>query len=318
MALTFDPGGRQLVSGYADGVVRLWDVPVHYAGSTDQLQTVQFSPNGRLIAAAGRDTHIYMWRPDDPAHPTVLSGHKGIVWRLAFSPDGHTLASASDDGTVRLWSLDDPSAAPHTVVTDAAPMRDVAFSPDGRSLATAGNALRVWDVGDLAAPPPTLNPGPAPALAVTFGPDGHTLAAGYVDAAIDVWDLSRSGTPAQVLLGHTQAVVDLAVSPDGRLLAGASDLDVRLWESTASRADPTQRAPHDSVLRGHTNTVNDVAFTPDGRSLAIAGRDHTLRVWDLDPDILVARICATAGHNLTAASWQQHFRDEPYQAPGCP
>ncbi|MFE6838535.1 trypsin-like peptidase domain-containing protein [Streptomyces sp. NPDC057705] len=148
----------------------------------------------------------------------------------------------------------------------------VAFSPDGHTLATAGdNAVRLRDVttGKIRA---TLTGHTNPVNSVAFSPDGHTLATAGNDA-VRLWD-ATTGTTRTTLTGHTNSVFSVAFSPDGHTVATASpDHTARLWDVTTGKVRTT--------LTGHTGPLFSVAFSPDGRTVATASTDQTVRLWDV-------------------------------------
>ena len=163
------------------------------------------------------------------------------------------------------WASPNPSLG--------SPVTAVAFSPDGRLLASASwdNTLRLWDAATGAAVR-TLEGHQDSVYAVAFSPDGRLLASASWDNTVRLWD-PATGAAVRTLEGHQERVSAVAFSPDGRLLASAAwDYTVRLWDPATGAAVRT--------LEGHQNSVNAVAFSPDGRLLASASTDNTVRLWD--------------------------------------
>ncbi len=172
----------------------------------------------------------------------------------------------------------------------------VAFSPDGRWLATASedSSARLWDVSaaDPTAAPIVLSGHADGVTAVAFSPDGRWLATGSRDSSTRLWDVSAADPAAApiVLQGHADIVWAVAFSPDGHwLVTGSEDSSARLWDLSA--ADPAA-AP--IVLPGHAYSVSDVAFSPDGHWLATAS--DTARLWDVSAADPAATPIVLYGH----------------------
>ncbi|MFF8278889.1 trypsin-like peptidase domain-containing protein, partial [Streptomyces lateritius] len=154
-------------------------------------------------------------------------------------------------------------------------VRAAAYSPDRRTLATAGadKTIRLWNT-DTGKTRTTLKGHSDGVNAMAFSPDGSTLATAGADRTIRLWDTDTGKTRA-TLEGHTQGVTAVAYSPDGRILATVgADSTTRLWEAADGKAL--------AILEGHTQALTAVAFHPNGRTLATGGADTTVRLWDMD------------------------------------
>ncbi len=153
-------------------------------------------------------------------------------------------------------------------------LETVSLSPDGRRFAAGGGGGGVW-VGSIdgVQPPRKIVTGATYVYAVAFSPDGSRLAIGSNARPeyLGIWD-PATGEKISGFAGHTDSVVSLAWSADGRrLLSGSYDYAARLWDVTSGQSQE---------LRGHDGWVTSVAISSDLRQLLTGSQDGTLIVWD--------------------------------------
>jgi len=285
-SVAFAPDGRTLASVLGDGTVQLWDVATgqEMQALEGDANSVAFSPDSRMLSSASSDRTVQLWDVATGQVTQNLEGHSGQVYSVAFSPDGQTLASASQDGAVHLWDIEacrirqtlkSCSSFKSLRFLAGDPVNGIAFSPDGRTLASApgGGTLQLWDVatGQVTQ---NLEGHSGQAHSVAFSPDGQMLASTSFDYVVRLWDVAT----CQVIqvLGHSQRVNGIAFSPDGQTLASASFDAVQLWDMGASQVTYTTQN-----LKGHSRDVGSVAYSPDGRMLASGSYNGAVRLWDL-------------------------------------
>jgi WD40 repeat protein len=165
----------------------------------------------------------------------------------------------------------------------------VAFSPDGKLLASAGNdqTIKLWDVA-TGAELRTLVGHSFFVLSVAFSPDSRIVASGSYDKTIKLWDVA-TGKELRTLRGHLHGVKSIAFSPDGRLLAsGGYDKTIKIWDVATGNVLRT--------LVGHAGMIWAVAFSPDGKHIASTSPDDkTVRLWNLATGDQSLSLTADAG-----------------------
>jgi WD40 repeat protein len=226
---------------------------------------------------------------------TRIGGYSSVVTAVAFSPDGTMLAVASDAdeivgknfATAISWGgskvkVYDPRTGMLLAnLSGYGSVRTVAFSPDGKTLATADceQTIRLWDVVSWAEQG-VIEANTIFSEGLAFSPDGKTLATAGYDETVQLWDVATK-RPLALLGGHKRGINSLAFSPDSTLLASAAE-GVKIWD--LRRRKMLASLPCDSE---HANCV---AFSPDGKVLAIGECwwncidpffYPTVRLWDV-------------------------------------
>jgi len=214
----------------------------------------------------------------------IIIDSKKVELKLMF--EGDDAVTIIGNTTIKLkresgatTSVTAPAANPvyklaQTLTGHSSYVMSVAFSPDGKTLASSGGdtTVKLWDAATGTEIKTLKGHGYHVVLSVAFSPDGKTIASGSHDQTIKLWNVA-DGKEIRTLTGHSKQVRSVAFSPDGTTLAsGSEDRTIKLWNVADGKEIRT--------LTGHSGYVMSVAFSPDGKTLASASNDDTVKLWD--------------------------------------
>ncbi|HWT01986.1 MAG TPA: TIR domain-containing protein [Pyrinomonadaceae bacterium] len=324
-----------------EGEAAIWDIkaplPIAHRlreSPAQKVNRIAFSPDGKLMATGGcgelangaplegcRRGEVELW--DTASFKIVgrLPDTPHEITSLAYSPDGKTLAAGScakieksDTGKacrqdeIRLWNLDTGQLVSQPLTAHGAFIKMLAFSPDGRILASAGgDSIILWDSGTrqvlgkltLGHQFEAASQSIVGVHTMAFSPDGKTLVSGGCGklerragqpnnscgiGELRFWDVATRQMIGAPLAAHTDQTISLAFSPDGKTLASASgeyDDAIKLWDVATRQA--TGRP-----LTGYDTDMVKMTFSPDGKTLITAAtmqgenKTYNIFLWDLD------------------------------------
>jgi WD40 repeat protein/serine/threonine protein kinase len=288
-AVAYSPDGKFLASGDLIAF-KLWN-PMTF----EEIRTVEspagllaFAPDSRILFASHTNAqpltgHTFTrWDVATQKELPALSAHVSVEPDLAFpclSRDGKVLFVAKHHAATHVKSIDTSTGKElFPRLGHVAPMHVVTISPDGRTLASAGEdrSVKLWDLAKNQVSH-SMSAHTDVVFGLAFSPDGKLLASGSRDGTIAIWNLA-DGTEVRALHGHSHSLSRIQFSPDARTLAGGGESGaVKTWDVATGKDGPP--------LAGHAGVVRCVAFSADGNLLASGGEDQTVIVHHLSEGI---------------------------------
>jgi WD40 repeat protein len=295
-ALAFSPDGRSLATGSKEGGVKLWSTAPRPGKTTrlalpPNLREVRFSPGGQAFFTLNRDGEVKVWDTltlrERATHRVSLTR----MTRIALSPakDG-LLAIGGEEGSISLFEVGSKRVS-GVLEGHVGPVFSLAFSPDGKLLATLGTdkTLRLWDVAGRRERLTLEYHGANLWNDLCFSSTGKLLGVALEDFTVALWDVAK-GQSLAGLPGDKAEVQSVAFSPDEKWVATAGNAaTAKLWNLESKELVRS--------YKGQLLGLMALSISPDSRRLVAGTGEGTLKLWDL---LTGQEVLTLKGHSYLA------------------
>lgn len=302
-SIAISPDGKTLASGSIDRTVKLWNLEsgkqvFSLGGNLDAIGPIAFSNDGRTLISSSCqwDNTVKVWNLETGAKvksieiPKPAEEPEHVIESLAFSADGKSFSAQCRDTKINIWNTYTGELV--NFIPSDGQIVSVAFSPDGRTIASAESfAPKLWnrETGKLIR---TFEGHDKMVLTVAFSPNGKMLASGSWDETIKLWNI-QTGRLIKSLENHDGRIAFIGFSPNGKMLASFEenhleekpDYTIKLWDLASGLQVKS--------LEGHSSSILAVSFSADGKFVVSGSQDETIRIWETETG---RQVKALTGH----------------------
>jgi WD40 repeat protein len=297
LVVTYSPDGKSIASAHLDKSIKIWDAgsgkkKTSLIGHRHIPRSLAFSPDGKTLASVGDGGMLMFWDVETGKATQEYVGNLEISTCVAFSSDAKLVVAGSigisPSGVISKGDLkwrEFPTGKDLRSSQEDNGIRSLAFSPDGKTLATAGRYLQWWDVetGHLKR---THKPDKGGIGSVSFSPDGKLLATGGGHAVmvegggfrskgnVQLWN-AQTGELQRTLADDLKGVMQVRISPDGKFVAAGCEGPIKIYDNGFSQKIVSVMNVWEIgtgklawSTEGKSHRFESICFSPDGKMIA--------------------------------------------------
>lgn len=274
--ISFSSDNSVIATTSLGGIVKIWDRKGNLLNQLQHfrsdeidydrkifLESASFSPVDDIIASAGGDGSVKLWKIDGTPIQEFNAHDEGIK-SINFNSEGNIIITASRDNTVKLWTT--TGKILKTITGHTGAVNEAKFTSDGNDIVTASDdgTVRLWGLDTLAIK--TLSAHSDSVTDVEFSPDGKSIATASKDKTLELWNTENYSS--KTLTGHNQSVNSVSFSPDSRLIASSEEFgeSFKLWNIDGNLVKTVT-----NYFESEYENIEEVKFSPKNKLIISAG-----------------------------------------------